>query len=154
MALKTRGFSHHQQIAARRERTLILVSQGRNASEICAELGVGESTTRRDISYLTEMAKTDIKSYVEDRLPWEYTKSLAVLDSIKKEAFQIAHKDYISDRDRIMALRLAAEVETSKARLLAEGPGVIAMQNIQERIDKLESQRFHEKLQEHSQIAR
>lgn len=57
LAAKTKRFSYDQQVAARRERTLILVSQGRRPSEIAMELGVGESTTRRDLSYLTHMAR-------------------------------------------------------------------------------------------------
>lgn len=97
----------------------ILVSQGRHPSEIAAELGVGESTTRRDISYLMDIARQDIKTYVQEKLPPEYLKSLATSDNIKKRAFEIAD---IGDRDKILALRLAAETKVSKVRLLAEGP--------------------------------
>lgn len=100
------------------------------------------------------MARQDIKSHVEDKLPWEYTKSLVVSDNIKKRAFEMADKADISDRDRIMALRLATEAETSRARLVAEGPGVLAMQTIQERMIKLENYQFQEKLRQQLQVIR
>lgn len=66
----------------------------------------------------------------------------------------MADKADITDRDRIMALRLAAEVETSRARLVAEGPGVLAMQTIQERMIKLENYQFQEKLRQQLQVIR
>jgi DNA-binding CsgD family transcriptional regulator len=154
---QTRRFSHDQQVAARRERTLVLVSQGRRPSEIAAELGIGESTTRRDLSHIMQMAKEDIKSYTQDRLPYEFQKSLAVLDSIKKEAFAIANKTDINDKDKILALRLAAETEASRVKLLfsSEGPSVVlALNDISEKVNKLEDLSFSQKLQGQFQIAR
>ena len=66
----------------------------------------------------------------------------------------MAHKENINDRDKIMALRLAAEAETSKARLLAEGPGVVSMRDIEERIAKIENYQLQAELRQHIQIAR
>jgi FixJ family two-component response regulator len=80
-------FSHYQQIAARRERVLTWTAAGRHTHDVAAELNVNEVIIKRHLRYLMDMAKKDIKSYVEDKLPFEYMKSLATFDNIKKRAF-------------------------------------------------------------------
>jgi hypothetical protein len=121
---------------------------------IASELNVNEVTIKRDLQYLMDIARQDIRSYVQDKLPFEYMESLALLDNIKKRAFDMANRQGIGDRDKILALRLAAETEVSKERLLAESPGVLAMQTVQERIHKLENYQFQEKLRGQLQVAR
>jgi regulatory LuxR family protein len=150
----SRQISHDKQVVYRRDQVLEWTAQGKHVREIATALGVSEPTVKRDLNYLMEMAREHIKSYVQDRLPFEYMKSLATLDNIKKRAFEMADKAEVSDRDKIISLRLAAEAETSKARLLAEGPGVLAMQNITEKIQQLENFQFQEKLRQRIQIAR
>ena len=41
-------------------------------------------------NYLMSMAKEEIKSYVEERMPFEYQKSFSVLDKIKRRGFALA----------------------------------------------------------------
>jgi hypothetical protein len=127
MSRSSRRLSHNREIAYRRERVLSWTAAGRHTRDIAAELNVSEVTIKRDLQFLMEMAKEDIKSYVQDRLLWEYQKSLAVLDEIKRRAFEIADRTP-SDRDKVLALHLCAEAVVSKARLLAEGPGLMSMQ--------------------------
>jgi hypothetical protein len=59
------------------------------AKEISQVLQVGLSTVNRDISYLKEQANTNIRKYIDERLPEEYEKGL--LEQItRKEAWIIA----------------------------------------------------------------
>jgi hypothetical protein len=142
---KTRRWSHDQQIAWRRQRVLTWVATGKQPYEIANELQVSETTIKRDLAFLQSLAQQEIKDYVQNRLPFEYTKSLAVLDHIKMRAFKIADETR-DDRNKITALRLAAETEVSKARLLAEGPGVVALTELQERLKKVENHQFLQEL--------
>ena len=48
------------------------------------------------------MAKEEIKSYVEERMPFEYQKSFSVLDNIKRRGFALADKTE-NDRDKVIA---------------------------------------------------
>jgi hypothetical protein len=50
-------------------------------------LQVGVATVNRDISYLRNEAKTNIKIYIDERLPEEYEKCLVGLNAITKEAW-------------------------------------------------------------------
>jgi hypothetical protein len=79
---------------------------------------------------------------------------LQPLITSKSAPSDIADNTEIGYRDKILALRLAAETEVSTARLLAEGPGVLALNDIQERLSRIENYKFQEKLRGQLQIAR
>jgi hypothetical protein len=48
-------------------------------------LQVGLATVNRDISYLRNQSKTNIKRYINERLPEEYERCLPGLNAITKE---------------------------------------------------------------------
>ena len=76
-----------QQIEWRRAKVMELLSKGEsNQSEIARVLQVDKSIVCRDISYLRDQAKTNIKRYIDERLPEEYEKCLVGLTAITKEA--------------------------------------------------------------------
>jgi DNA-binding transcriptional regulator LsrR (DeoR family) len=53
----------------RRSRVLELASQGYNQSEISRILQISQPTINRDITYLRQQAKANIKKYVDETLP-------------------------------------------------------------------------------------
>jgi DeoR/GlpR family transcriptional regulator of sugar metabolism len=57
----------------RRAKVLEMMSNGEtNQSDIARMMQVDTSTICRDIEYLRQQAKENIKSYVDERLPEEY----------------------------------------------------------------------------------
>jgi predicted transcriptional regulator len=68
-----------------------LASQGYNQSEISRMLQISQPTINRDITYLRQQAKENIKKYIDERLPEEYEKCLVGLNAITKEAWNTAH---------------------------------------------------------------
>jgi hypothetical protein len=71
-------------------------------------LEVGLATVNRDISYLRNQAKANIKKYIDERLPEEYEKCLVGLNAITKEAWNIAQQTE-DKREKIQALSLAKD---------------------------------------------
>ena len=69
-------------------------------------LQFGLATVNRDISYLRNQAKTNIKRYIDERLPKEYEKCLVGLNAIAKEAWNTAQNTE-DKREKIQALSLA-----------------------------------------------
>jgi hypothetical protein len=55
-------------------------------------LQVGLATINRDISYLRNQAKTNIKRYIDERLPEEYEKCLVGLTAILREAWNTSQQ--------------------------------------------------------------
>jgi len=75
----------------RRSKVQELASQGYNQSEISQILQISQPTINRDITYLRQQAKHNIKRYIDERLPEEYEKCLVGLNAIKKEAWNTAY---------------------------------------------------------------
>jgi DNA-binding NarL/FixJ family response regulator len=75
----------------RRSKVQELSSQGYNQSEISRKLQISQPTINTDITYLRQQAKSNIKKYIDERLPEEYEKCLVGLTAITKEAWNTAH---------------------------------------------------------------
>jgi hypothetical protein len=101
----------------RRNKVLELSSQGQNQRDIAKILRVSVGCINRDLSYLRNQAKDNIKKYVDERLPEEYEKSLVGITSILKEAWSIAANTE-NEREKIQALSLAKDCYSMKLELL------------------------------------
>jgi Trp operon repressor len=106
-----------QQIEWRRDKVQELCSKGYSQREISQILQVGLATVNRDISYLRNQAKTNIKRYIDERLPEEYEKCLVGLAAITKEAWKTEQITQ-DKREKIQALSLAKECYSMKLELL------------------------------------
>ena len=74
----------------RRSKVQELASQGYNQSEISRILQISQPIINRDLPFLRQQAKTNIKRYIDERLPEEYEKCLVGLNAITKEAWTTA----------------------------------------------------------------
>jgi predicted transcriptional regulator len=101
----------------RRRQLFELSSKGQSQTEIARTLQISESTISRDLDYLREQAKTNIKRYIDERLPEEYEKCLVGLNAITKEAWNTAQNTE-DKREKIHALALAKECYSMKLDLL------------------------------------
>jgi hypothetical protein len=105
------------QVQWRRDKAQELCSKGYSEREITQVLQVGLATVNRDISYLRNQAKTNIKKYIDERLPEEYEKCLVGLNAITKEAWNTAANTE-DKREKIQALSLAKDCYSMKLDLL------------------------------------
>ena len=78
---------------------------------------ISQPTINRDITYLRQQAKDNIKRYIDERLPEEYEKCLVGLNAITKEAWNTAANTE-DKREKIQALSLAKECYSMKLDLL------------------------------------
>jgi DNA-binding transcriptional regulator LsrR (DeoR family) len=111
------GSSVNSNIEWRRSKVQELASQGLNQSEISRILQISQPTINRDIAYLRQQAKENIKRYIDERLPEEYEKCLVGLTAITKEAWNTANQTE-DKREKIQALSLAKECYSMKLYLL------------------------------------
>ena len=61
-------------------------------SEISRILQISQPTINRDLSYLRQQAKSNIKKYIDERLPEEYEKCLVGLNAITREAWNTSQQ--------------------------------------------------------------
>jgi hypothetical protein len=100
--------STKMQVEWRRAKVLELLSKGDSQSEIAKTLQVDLSIISRDVYFLRQQAKTNIKKYIDERLPEEYEKCLVGLTAITKEAWNTAANTE-DKREKIQALSLAKD---------------------------------------------
>ena len=80
-------------------------------------LQVSNGTVNKDLFILRQQAKSNIKKYIDERLPEEYEKCLVGLNAITKEAWDTAQNTE-DKREKIQALSLAKECYSMKLDLL------------------------------------
>ena len=105
------------QVQWRRDKVQELCSKGYSQREISQTLQIGLATVNRDVSYLRNQAKTNIKRYIDERLPEEYEKCLVGLTAITKEAWNTSQQTE-DKREKLHALSLAKECYSMKLDLL------------------------------------
>jgi hypothetical protein len=101
----------------RRNKVQELSSQGHSQREIAQVLQVSNGTVNRDLSYLRQQAKHNIRRYIDERLPEEYEKCLVGLTAILREAWSTSQQTE-DRREKIQALSLAKECYSMKLDLL------------------------------------
>ncbi|MFZ0897160.1 MAG: hypothetical protein WAZ77_21880 [Candidatus Nitrosopolaris sp.] len=107
-----------QQIEWRRSKVMEMLSKGEsNQSEIARILQVDRSIICRDLFYLRQQSRNNIKKYIDERLPEEYEKCLVGLNSIVKEAWTTSQQSQ-DRREKIQALSLAKDCYAMKLDLL------------------------------------
>jgi len=87
----------------RRSKVQELASQGYSQTEISKTLQISQPTINRDISYLRQKARANIKRYIDERLPEEYEKCLVGLTAILREAWNTSQQA-VDKREKIQAL--------------------------------------------------
>ena len=105
------------QVEWRRRQVFELSSKGLTQVEIARKLQIHESTISRDLDYLREQSKENLRKYIDQKLPEEYEKCLVGLTSILKEAWNTAEQSE-DVREKIQALYLAKECYGMKLELL------------------------------------
>jgi hypothetical protein len=89
-------------------------------------LQISQPTITRNIQYLSECTKQNIRKYIDEKLPEEYEKCLVGLTAITKEAWNTAQSTE-DKREKIHALSLAKECYSMKLDLLTNATVVALM---------------------------
>ena len=119
---------------------LQLTSQGPTQREIAQTLQVSNGTVNLDLSHLRKAAKENIRSYIDEKIPWEYEKCLTALEGINKKAWEISESTE-NTREKLQALSLAKECVTTKLDLITNstiiGEAVSFIERSKERLKQL-----------------
>jgi predicted transcriptional regulator len=105
------------QVEWRRRQVFELSSKGQSQVDIAKTLQISESTISRDLDYLKQKSKENIRKYIDERLPEEYEKCLVGLTAILREAWNTSQQTE-DRREKIQALSLAKECYSMKLDLL------------------------------------
>ena len=134
------------QIKERREDVLLLLTKGMKGYEIAKDLGVDASTVSRDIQYLISQSHNYLNTLAKEALPFMYQTSIEGIKNVLKECWGIYSID--SDKDitwfhKIAALKLAKECNEALFKLTAEGPSVMYVKLLEERLARIEARQIN-----------
>jgi hypothetical protein len=80
--------------------------------------------------FVFDLAKSDLAYY--------YKQSIDGIEEAKKEAWRIYSNDDTSTKEKLSALKLIIESNEARFKLLSEGPSVLAIKSLEERLNKIE----------------
>jgi Trp operon repressor len=75
--------SQIERVQWRRDKIRDLSSKGHSQREIAIILQAGLGSVNRDLTFIRQQAKNNIKKYIDERLPEEYEKCMVGLNSSK-----------------------------------------------------------------------
>lgn len=128
-------------IKERRKHVASLLSRSTSEREIAQQLGVDRSTISRDIKALKIECQQFVYDLAKSDLAYYYKKSLDGIEEAKKESWRIFQDETVTVRDKLLALKLVITSEESKFRLFSEGPGLLAVKSLEDRLNKIEMER-------------
>ena len=125
-------------IEERRRLVAKLWAQSKSETEIAKELHCNVSTICRDIKYLKKLSHQFVFDMAKD-LGFYYKGCIDTMDQIQQKCWSIYNNDNISQKDKLLALKIIKETCESKFSLIEKGPSVMALNSLQERVEKIET---------------
>jgi leucyl aminopeptidase len=130
--------SNPRTVEARRKEVMTLL-----AKCVSEELGCNQSTISRDIKALKVAAQSYVYDLAKSNLAYEYVKAIDGIKEVKKEAWKI-YNDSINQKVKLGAIREIRECENAAFNLFNQGPSIMNVKALEERVNKIESSRQRE----------
>jgi IS30 family transposase len=131
--------THKFKIEERRRNVASLLAQSMTESEIAQKLNVDQSTTSRDVKALKELSQKFIYDLSKSDLAYYYRQSIDGIEEAKREAWKIYrnNNNEVSLEEKLSTLKLIVESNEARFKLLSEGPSVLAVKALEERLNKI-----------------
>ena len=130
-------------LVQRREKVLILLTKGLKGYQIANELGVNPATISRDLHYLSKESSNNLGRLAKETLPFMHQTSIEGIKTVLNECWNIYNNkdtdNEVTWMNKLNALKLAKECNESLFKLVAEGPSLVYLKELEERVDKIEN---------------
>jgi hypothetical protein len=127
-------------IEERRRLVAKLWAQSKTETEIAGELHCNVSTISticRDIKFLKKLSQKFVFDLAKD-LGFYYKGCIDTMDQIQQKCWNIFNDNNVSQKDKLLALKIIKETCESKFSLIEKGPSVMALNSLQERVEKID----------------
>jgi hypothetical protein len=81
--------------------------------------------------FVYDLAKSDLAFYY-------YKQSIDGIEEAKKESWKIYNDQTVPMREKLLALRLIIQSDETRFKLLSEGPGLLAVKSLEDRLNRIE----------------
>jgi IS30 family transposase len=129
----------NKKIKARRNQVASLLSKSFSETEIAQQLGVDQSTISRDVKVLKEMSQQFVYDLAKSDLAYYFKQSIDGIEEAKKESWKLFQDETVSVKEKLFALKIIIQSNEARFKLLSEGPSVLAIKSLEDRLNKIES---------------
>ena len=129
---------NQKHIEWRRDKVFDLFAKGHTQAEISRILNIPKTNVCRDIQFLKKLSQEFVFNLSKE-LGFYYKGCLHTMDQIQQKSWDIYHNKQVSEKDKLLALKVIKETCESKFSLLEKGPSVMALKSLQERVQTIES---------------
>ena len=130
---------HKFKIECRRREVATMVAQCYTQEEMASKLGVDQTTISGDIAALREMSRQFIFDLARSDLAHCYKQSIERVEEAKHQAWELFRNGKLTTKDKLAALKLIKECNEAKFTLIKDGPSVMNLKALEERLNKIES---------------
>jgi IS30 family transposase len=129
-------------IEERRRRVASLLAQSMTESEIAQELNVDQSTISRDVKALKQISQQFVFDLAKSDLAYHYQQCINGIEEVRRKAWELIRGDeeqrLLTLRDKLLILKLIKECEEEKFALFKDGPSILNVKSLEERIYQIE----------------
>jgi DNA-binding transcriptional ArsR family regulator len=135
-------------IEERRRQVASLLAQSITESEIAKKLEVDQSTISRDIKALKQMSQQFVFDLAKSDLAYQYQQCINGIEEVRRKAWELLRDDEEEEeyqprqsltlKDKLLILKLIKECEEGKFALFKDGPSILNVKSLEERIYQIE----------------
>ena len=131
-------------IEERRRQVASFLAQSITESEIAQKLNVDQSTISRDIKALKQMSQQFVFDLAKSDLAYQYQQCINGIEEVRRKAWQWIRDDeeeqqqLLTLRDKLLILKLIKECEEGKFALFKDGPSIMNVKTLEERIHQIQ----------------
>ena len=131
---------HNFKIEERRKKVTSLLAQSMSETEIAQELNVDQSTISRDIKALKTLSQQFVYDLAKSDLAYYYKQCIDGIEEVRRKTWELLKDDeLLTPKDKFSALKIIKECNEAKFSLFKEGPSVMNLKSLEERLNKIES---------------
>ena len=121
-----------------------MLAQSMTETEIAKMLEVDQSTVSRDIKVLKKLSQQFVYDLAKSDLAYCYKQCLDGIEEVKRKGWNIFNETAnLMTRDRLLALKLIMECNEAKFALFKEGPAIMQVKSMEERLANIESREIN-----------
>jgi HTH domain len=130
-------------VEERRKKVSSMLAQSMTETEIASQLGVDQSTVSRDIKALKELSQQFVFDLAKSDLAFYYTQCINGIEEVRRKGWEIFHKNDLTSKDKILALKVIKECNESKFALFERGPSIMNVRALEERLNQIENRQIN-----------
>ena len=105
-----------------------------------------KNTTSRDIKVLEGLSQRFVSDLAEFDLAYYYKQCIDGIEEVRRkgqEIFKGQNNSNLTPRDKLLALKVIRECNEAKFALFKEGPSIMHIKSLEERLDSIESREIN-----------